>query len=92
MNVFLAWHITSKHRSDDFGALISSGQYSGSMLSYHPINNYEEYLTYDKKFRDACCGVAQMCNLYFKRRPSQDCSGYNPPTWGRIMRHTYVML
>ena len=33
----------------------------------------------DHMFKDACCGIAQMCSLYYTRRPSHDCTGYQPP-------------
>ena len=33
----------------------------------------------DHMFKDTCCGLAQMCSLYYTRRPSHDCTGYQPP-------------
>ena len=58
------------------------------MLSWHPFINYQEYLKYDKQLKDACCGVAGLCHMYYERRPSQDCTGYTPPA---RCKHLYLI-
>lgn len=63
------------------GSLIVDGQYAGSMLSYHPLIDYDEFVEYDEQMRDWCCGVADMCSRYFAQRPISDCTGYQPPVW-----------
>lgn len=70
--------------SDTFGALLSSsaGVRGSSMLLHHPTTNATSYLEGDLAFRKACCGAANLCDLFFQRRPSNDCRGYEPPFWG----------
>eukprot|EP00731_Ephydatia_muelleri_P009511 Em0005g97a len=69
---------------DDKGALVTYGAERGTMLRYDPQRYPELYSTYDLRFKEACCGVANMSSLFYARRPTDDCVGYQPPalTWG----------
>ena len=66
-----------------FGALVLQGRSSGGLLRYHPywpnIENYPNYIEYDRDPQDICClNVVGLCNLYHERRPSHNCEGYVP--------------
>ena len=47
------------------------------MLYLNP--DYEDSFEYDRKFKDTCCGLAQQCNSYYRRRPADECTKYDPP-------------
>ena len=34
---------------------------------------------HDRQMKEPCCGIAQQCHLYYQRRPSHSCTGYEPP-------------
>ena len=38
----------------------------------------------DLEMRRFCCGLAGLCDLFLKRRPPNDCSGYQPPVWSKF--------
>ena len=66
-----------------FGALVLQGRSSGGLLRYHPywpnIENYPNYIEYDRDPQDICClNVVSHCTLYHERRPPQNCEGYVP--------------
>ena len=72
------------NRSNTFGALVGPEKYSGSsMLQYHPHWFPSSYEIYDENFRDACCGAADLCQVFYSRRPPDDCSRYRPPRWSK---------
>ena len=72
------------NRSNTFGALVGPEKYSGSsMLQYHPRWFPSSYEIYDENFRDACCGAADLCQVFYSRRPPDDCSRYRPPRWSK---------
>ena len=56
--------------------MITSGIDGGSMLS--ALSNDEDFGR-DRQMKETCCGIAQLCHLYYERRPSHDCTGYEPP-------------
>lgn len=65
---------------DEFGALIvgpSSG--GGSYKLYNPLNFIMESYTEDVRPYEDCCVNSNRCRLYHQYRPSDDCSGYQPP-------------
>lgn len=71
-----------------WGALLTtqmSTEESSSLLRYHPQFQRDLYEIYDKEFRQACCGIAQLCDLFLERRPPDDCSAYVPPAWSMLM-------
>ena len=47
------------------------------MLYLNP--DYADSFEYDRKFKDTCCGLAQRCNTYYRRRPADECTNYDPP-------------
>ena len=44
-----------------------SGINGGSLLSWHPHDNYEKYIQYDREMKETCCGIAGHCELYYTR-------------------------
>ena len=71
-------------RYPTWGALLLSGDEEGSsLLLFHPYRNYEAYKTYDRDFKDLCCGIG-LCKLYYERRPPATCNGYVQPFWGKF--------
>ena len=64
-----------------WGSLVSTGIRTSSLLLYHPRFYPSLYRRFDREFRETCCGVANLCGLYQKRRPPNNCTGYNPPVW-----------
>ena len=80
----------ANYSSPEFGALITSGIDGGSLLTWNPFTNYQDYLKYDRQLKDACCGIAGLCKMYYERRPSQDCTGYEPPV--RSKKHSISIL
>jgi hypothetical protein len=65
------------------GALITTGKNRGSMLSYSPLLYPDESQAYDFSLRSECC-EAGLCDVYFARRLSDNCSQYQPLSfaWG----------
>ena len=51
------------------------------MLSYSPLLYPDESQAYDFFLRSECC-EAGLCDVYFARRPSDDCSQYQPLSFG----------
>ena len=86
VSFYVYFHLFS---SDTFGALLtaSAGIRGSSMLLHHPTANATAYLERDMTFRKACCGATNLCDLFFERRPSNDCRGYEPPFWGELYLH-----
>ena len=81
MSFFITLSIHYFRRST-FGALIGADRLSGSsMLRYHPHRYPSSYKTHDEDFHDLCCGAAGQCQLFYSRRPPDDCSRYRPPRW-----------
>ena len=64
-------------RSPGAGSLIASGINGGSMLYVSPDN--ANAFEHDRMMKETCCGIAQLCHLYYQRRPFHDCTGYEPP-------------
>ena len=50
-------------------------------MRYHPYGNYRRFADYDNKFQRTCCGDADLCEVYTKLRPSDNCASYRPPRW-----------
>ena len=78
--------------SPESGALITSGIDGGSLLTWNPFTNYQDYLKYDRQLKDTCCGIAELCKIYYERRPSQDCTGYEPPVRSNIINLAICLL
>ena len=71
--------------TEDFGSLVIEGMFGGSLLLYHPLLNYREYKQTDEAFKETCCGAADMCGLFYERRPANNCTGYEPPVRSKII-------
>ena len=72
--------------SDDWfawGSLIVGAPYGGAAERYHPDVDQEKNYEWDEKPYKECCGLSKLCHLYYERRPSDDCSAYEPPVWGK---------
>ncbi|XP_022809823.1 mucin-like protein [Stylophora pistillata] len=54
-------------------------------LTFYGNNSKETFYTDEEAFK-SCCVDIPRCNLFYKYRPSNDCSGYRPPIrrwfWG----------
>ena len=65
-----------------FGALLTGTQNGGSLLvSYIPDESLQQN---NRVPQQECCapGVG-LCDLYYERRPSDDCTFYIPPWWSK---------
>ena len=66
-----------------FGALLdplnSLNGEGGSLLRFNPFFQRADYLATDVGFRTTCCEDSDLCDLYYERRPSDDCRSYRPP-------------
>ena len=67
-----------------FGALVTSGSSGSSMLRFHPNLNSVGFQIYDREFRDVCCGLAGLCDLFYERRPVDFCFNYQPLFWSTL--------
>ena len=73
-----------------FTPVVKSGRQRGSILSTNPVfssqssETYQLYKERDEEGYVQCCHLSDKCEQFYKRRPSQDCSGYvpRPFTWG----------
>jgi hypothetical protein len=69
-----------------FGALLdplnSLNGEAGSLLRFNPFFESDDYLASDVAFRTTCCEDSDLCDLYYERRPSDDCRFYRPPRRG----------
>ena len=54
------------------------------MLLYSPILYPNETQAFDMVLRQKCCGEAGLCELFFARRPADNCDFYQPLTWGEF--------
>ena len=73
---------------EDSGALLVGGRYGGSYKLYHPWFENRKYVTEDKTPYENCCKSSNLCSVYNKYRPSDDCSNYDP---SRISKsHNYL--
>lgn len=60
--------------------------YAGTALLYHPLEDRNNFETFEVSFRTNCCGVdgtADDCDLFFNRRPINTDLGYMPPLLGK---------
>ncbi|KAI6645950.1 Mucin-like protein [Oopsacas minuta] len=68
--------------------VINSGNQRGSILSsnpvFYPSESYQEYKERDEEGYVQCCSLSNKCDLFYRRRPSQNCDRYvfRPFTWG----------
>ena len=60
------------------GALLVGGRYGGSYKLHHPLFNRRKYVAEDKIPYDNCCKSSNLCSVFNKYRPSDDCSDYDP--------------
>ena len=60
-----------------------SGVWGTSMLLYHTVRYRESFEKYDYEFRSTCCSVG-LCELFYNRRPLNNCSAYVPPRLSKI--------
>ena len=67
----------NNYSTPEAGSLLTSGINGGSMLYLN--QEYDDPFQYDLKFKETCCGLAQRCGSYYKRRPNDDCTNYLPP-------------
>ena len=70
-----------------FGSLVTGGLFGGSLLAYSPFNNFIGYQEKDVEFKEACCGVANLCELFYERRPPNNCKGYEPPVRSKMINY-----
>ena len=77
-------------RSLGAGSLITSGIDAGSMLN--TLSNDEDFVGRDRQMKETCCGEAQQCHLYYERRPSHSCIGYEPPVRSECHACSYFTL
>ena len=67
----------------------------GTMLLHHPVLDRDNYELTDESFRRACCsfGNDMSCNEFVRKRPINDCTGYQPPNIGNnIIVHFQTLL
>lgn len=65
-----------------WGSLVVGAPHGGAAERYHPnVNQQLNYEWDEKPYRD-CCQRGRLCHLYYKRRPSDDCSSYEPQRRG----------
>ena len=55
---------------------------AGSLLQFNPFFQRANYEASDVALRTACCENSDLCDLYYERRPSDDCTGYIPIRFG----------
>ena len=63
---------------DRSGNLLVGPIEGGSYKKYNPLFYYENYLQDDLMPYIDCCVSSSRCDLYYKYRPSDDCSKYIP--------------
>ena len=74
------------NRDTTNGALLTTGNDKGSMLFYSPFLYPDQFQTYDSSLRLQCC-EAGLCDIFFARRPTDDCSQYQPLSLGETSIH-----
>ena len=73
---------TTLHRT--WGALVKSGYRVSGMAKLQENPWGRSVSQADLDMKRYCCGLADLCDLYLKRRPPNDCSGYQPPVWSEL--------
>ena len=74
---------SNDNSSTEAGSLLTLGIDGGSMLYLDPDN--EDSFEYDRKIKDTCCGLAQRCHSYYRRRPADKCTKYDPPERSKLL-------
>lgn len=64
------------------------GPYGTNMLRFHSTSSYE-YTVKDRMLRETCCAKSELCDEFYKRRPQNDCHGYQPQQ--RCMYYTHYI-
>ena len=64
---------------DDSGALIVGPSSGGSLKLYNPLFFYQDNYVEDTLSYQDCCVNSDLCNQYYRFRPSDNCSNYEPP-------------
>ena len=72
------------NRDSNNGALLTTGYNRGTLFSNSPLFNPDEWQMYDSSLKSECC-EAGLCNVYFERRPTDECTLYQPLSFGEII-------
>ena len=71
--------------SRNFGSLlVDESLEAGSFILSNPFFERDQYINSDITFKETCCGVADLCNLYYMTRPLDNCIRYVPPRRGTV--------
>lgn len=65
------------------GALIVGNPGGGRAQRYTQAKQGQFYTSEAKSYMD-CCIDSNLCHLYYQKRPSDDCSRYEPPEWSKF--------
>ena len=69
---------------DDNGALLVGPKEGGRYHYYHSLFYPNQHEESDSRPFSQCCEETENCELFYKHRPSPNCSVYEPPTPGII--------
>ena len=58
---------------------------AGSFIFYSPIFQFRLYKTRDRRPKDDCCILSNLCSTYYSFRPVSRCDNYQPPWIGEIL-------
>ena len=79
---------------DTDGSLIVGANRAGSHLLYNPLFDYVKNSQEDRIPYCYCCEESDLCQLYYKHRPSDDCSNYvnlRPSKYDNIIVEVYIL-
>lgn len=62
------------------------------MLLYDPVRYFNESIVYDQQLKQLCCGEAGMCDLFYERRPADNCELYEPHSWGELVKTPRILF
>ena len=75
-----------------WGALILHYPACGSSHMYHKFTASEKHKLNDVFGYEQCCMKSSLCDLYYKRRPVDDCKEFQPLEWSEFTMNFHLFI
>ena len=75
-----------------WGAQILDYPGCGSSHMYHKFTASEKHKLNDVFGYEQCCVQSSLCDLYYKRRPVDDCRKYQPLEWSEFTMNFHLFI
>ena len=92
MALFSRMQSTTECCYDSTGALLVGPSQGGTYQLYNPLFFFQSNYLEDLSPYQDCCVHSKRCHLYYRHRPSDDCSAYIPPRFRKHDNSLYVCV